>query len=297
VAATIPVGVMPAGIAVAGNTAVVANTQSGTLSLIDLAARKEVSTIDLGPGVRPREIALTADGKKAVLDSPTLIGFLIVDLTSKQVTKIETSIWDAMGVGRIAVSGNTAYLTNQLSASVTVVDVAAGKVLRVIPVDPGPRARALNLPKNQLIVLCQGAAMLNVVDLNSSAVVARVATGETVEAPILPPGNWGALPVIDSITPKTAAIGSTFTLTINGRNLAAVKKVVFDQPSRSFRQPQKEDPNIKVTNLQVKPDGTQLTASVQILNQAEEGTRLIRFVMDRGDYYGRPELTLFMVTK
>lgn len=297
VAATIAVGQMPSGIAVVGNTAVVANTHAGTLSVIDLVARQVTSTIDLGVGIRPREIALTGDGKKAVVDSPTLVGFLIVDLAGKQVNKVETSVWDAVGVSRIAINGNTAYLTNQLSASVTVADIAAGKVLKVFPVDPGPRALALNLSRNQLVVLCQGSQTLDIVDLGSYAVVARVATGESVETPVMPPFQWGPMPVLDSIAPQTGAKGSTFTLTITGKNLAPVKRVVFDQLSRSWNQPQKEDTSIKVSNLQVKADGSQVTATVQILKDAEEGARLIRLVLEKGDYYGPARSTLFMVTK
>lgn len=53
-----------------------------------------------------------------------------------------------------------------LPASVTVVDLAEGKVVKTFPVDPGPRALAVGTATNQLLVLCEGTGTLDVVDMH-----------------------------------------------------------------------------------------------------------------------------------
>ncbi|MBI3278927.1 MAG: hypothetical protein HYZ57_03685 [Acidobacteria bacterium] len=108
-----------------------------------------------------------------------------------------------------------------MTASITVVDVPAGKVVKTFAVDPGPRALAVDTGRNQLFVLAEGTGTLDVVDLNSYGVTARINAGDTERQ-----GNW-VLPLITSMTPNTAAAGSTFTLTITGTNLQSVKDLEF----------------------------------------------------------------------
>lgn len=44
-----------------------------------------------------------------------------------------------------------------------------------------------------------------------------------------------------------------------------------------------EDSNLKVSNLNVNPDGTRISATVQILAAAAAGTRQVRLETDRGE--------------
>jgi uncharacterized protein (TIGR03437 family) len=288
VARNVEAGFGPVAISVAGNLAIVANLQGGSVSLIDLTTY-QVTHVTLDPGTRPRDVALTADGKKAVISTPMTNGFLILDVATQKTTKVTTSVFGAMGPGGIAINGNTAYIANQMTSSITVADIASAQVTRTIPVDPGPRDVAVNPARNQLIVLCVGTGVIDVVDLGTGAVTARIDAGLTKHTVV-----W-SLPTVTSISPNKAAAGSNFTLTLNGFNLASVKNLVFE-----FVGPRRldlEDTNIKVTNVQAKADGTQVTANVQILSAAAAGQRFISLVTDQGEMRPPFSMTLFTVTK
>ena len=187
-----------------------------------------------------------------------------------------------------------------MTSSVTVVDLAAGKVLKTFPVDPGPRALAVNAAKNQLLVLAEGTGTLDVVDLNSYARDSGSNAGETERQ-----GTW-VLPLISTVAPNTAAAGAApFTLTITGSNFQEVNGLEFEISGMSGGggmmggggMGSSEDPNIKVSNVQVNSAGTQITATVQILSGAAAGTRQIRLETARGEVMGPMFNSFFSITK
>jgi len=299
---TVTVGLGPSGIAAAPGVAVVANMQAGTISIVSMADYS-VSTVPLPGGARPYEVAVSSSANKALISTPMSNGFLVLDLATKAVTTIDTSVWNAMGPGAIVTNGNTAFIANMMTASVTAVDLAAGKVVKTFPVDPGPRALAVNTAKNQLLVLAEGTGTLDVVDLSSYGITTRVNAADTERQ-----GNW-TLPLVSAMNPNTAAAGSTFSLAITGSHLQAVKDIEFHiagygsgmgggmmggGPSQGMGS---EDTNIKVSNVQAKADGTQVTASVQILSSAVAGTRQIRLETSQGEIMGIMTGWLFTISK
>lgn len=204
-----------------------------------------------------------------------------------------------MGPGAIVTNGNLAFIANQMTASVTVVDIAAATVIKTFPVDPGPRALAIDSARNRLLVLAEGTGTLDVVDLSSYGIIVRLNAADTERQ-----GNW-TLPLISSITPNTAAAGSSFTLAITGSNLQAVKDIEFHiagmgggtmggGPGQGMGS---EDANIRVSSIQVNAGGDQVTASVQILSSAAAGTRQIRLETDQGEVMGMMTNTIFTVTR
>ncbi|MDR3701409.1 MAG: hypothetical protein P4L56_17305 [Candidatus Sulfopaludibacter sp.] len=295
---TVNVGFGPSGIAVSGNTAVVANMQGGSISLIDLTDYT-VATVSLPVGSRPGEVAISAAANKALITNPMGNNAFLLTLDTHQVTQVNLATASGMGPGGVAINGSLAFVADQMAATVSVLDLTAASVLKTFPVDPGPRALAVNAAKNQLLVLCQGTGTLDLVDLGSYAVTGRInATSGTAS------GNW-VLPAVASITPNTAKIGSSFTLTIGGSNLQGVTGLGF----RAFGtgmgggmmggggSTAGDDPNIKVTNFSVNANGTQITASVQILPSATAGTRQIRLGTSHGDMMGPLNSAVFTVTQ
>ncbi len=256
VTSTVNVGFGPGGIAVSGNTAVVANMQAGSISLVNLTDYSVV-TISLPAGSRPGEVAISTAANKALITNPMGNNAFLLTLDTHQLTQVNLAPASGMGPGAVAVNGSLAFVADQMAASVAVLDMNAGSVLKTFPVDPGPRALAVNAGKNQLLVLCQGTGTLDLVDLGSYAVTGRInATSGTAS------GNW-ILPAVASITPNTAKIGSSFTLTISGSNLQGVSSLGF----RAFGSGMGggmmggggstagDDPNIKVTNVSANPPG------------------------------------------
>jgi uncharacterized protein (TIGR03437 family) len=304
VLATVNVGFGPSGIAANGNLAVVANMQAASLSLVRLTDYS-VTTIPLPPGSRPHEVALSAAANKAVITLPMSGGVLLLDLGTQQITPVDLGVLNAIGPGAVAASGSLAYIASQMTASVTVLDLNGGRILSRFSVDPGPRSLALDSTGNRLLVMAQGTGTLDIVDLGSYQITARVNAVETERH-----GNW-TLPLIQSVTPTSAAAGSSFTLTITGANLSAVTNIEFRLASMQNTGASGgmmggggmgqgmggEDDDIKVTNVQVNAAGTEITASVQILSSASAGTLQIRLETDHGDLMGPMAYSLFTVTK
>ena len=294
---TVSVGLGASGIAVAGNIAVVANMQAGSISIVNLT-NYTVSSVALPSGSRPREVAINSGATKAVITTPMSNEFLILDLATKAIIHVATSALNGMGPGAVALNGNTIYVANQMTASVTVADLTSGAVTKTFAVDPGPMALAVNPAKNQLLVLAEGTGMLNVVDLASYGMVNRINAGDTERQ-----GTF-AMPVISSITPNTASVGKTLTLSIVGTGFQGVQNVEFllsgtgmgggmgNGPGNG-----QTDSNIKVSNIQVNTAGTQITASVQILSSASIGTRQVRLQASQATVMGMVNNALFTVTK
>lgn len=294
---SIPVGFGPFGIAAGAGVAVVANMQGGTLSLINLSDYS-VSEVALPAGSRPHEVALAPGLRKAVITTPMSNGFLILNLDSRTLTAVETGVWNAMGPGGVVTHNNLAFIANQMTASITVADLNTATVVRTFPVDPGPRALAVNATTNQLLVLSQATGALALVDLADYRIVERINAVETARQ-----GPW-IIPVIFSINPSSGQAGAPpFTLTITGANLQAVNDIEFHLAGGMMGGgmmgggPGGEDPNIRVSNVLVDAAGTRLTATVQILAAAVSGPRVIRLETDRGEIMGPAFYAVFTVVR
>jgi hypothetical protein len=207
-----------------------------------------------------------------------------------------------MGPGAVAINGNSVYIANQMTAGVTVADLVSGAVVKTFPVDPGPMAVAVNPAKNQLLVLAEGTGTLDVVDLASYGVISRIDAGSTERQ-----GQF-SMSLVASITPASAAAGSSFALTIAGSGFQGVQGIEFLLTGTGAGGGMmggggmgngmgQDDPNIKISNVQVNSASTQITASIQILAAATTGTRQVRLETTNGEFMGMATGTSFTVTK
>jgi YVTN family beta-propeller protein len=140
ITATIPVGSGPHEAAVSPNgaLALVSNfgpaTAAGvTVTLIDIAAGAEVRTIALGRHRRPDGIVWLADGKRALVAAASDSAVLVVDAERGVIAEIPTG---QSGSHLLALSsdGAHAYVTNIGSSSVTMLDLAARRAVKSIPI-------------------------------------------------------------------------------------------------------------------------------------------------------------------
>lgn len=298
VSRTVKVGFGPSGIAVAGNIAVVANMQGGSISIINLTDYS-VRNISLPAGSRPHEVAISTTINTALITDPMSNSAFILSLDTQQLKQVDLRAGSGMGPGGVVINGTLAFVAEQMAASVAVVDLNSGSVVTTFPVDPGPRSLALNAANQQLLVLCQGTGTLDLVDLGTYGLTGRInATSGSTS------GSWH-MPVIASIAPNTAAIGSSFTLTINGSNFGGTTGVEFLVGGSGMGGGMMgggmgttgNDPNIQVANIGVNAAGTQITASVQILSTAIVGPRQIRLGTGHGSMMGQINSVLFSVTE
>ena len=304
--APIPVGSGPKGVAVdAGKMlAYVTNENSGTISVIDVAAMKFVSPIMLGANIRPAAIALIPGSNLAVVTVPSSNQngeALLLDVHTGDFTRISVNPDSSGGSSDIAVNGTTVYFADQTGGSVSVVPISLATSqpsapASMIKVDLGARALAIDTKDNFLLVSDEGSGDIVLVDLASGKVAGRI---DGVRSDM--EGDDGGddhsdhdraknLPVISSVAPAAVKATSTFTLTINGSNLAGARDVIFVNPANLHGKGKgKGDSPISARDsafvagsISVNSTGTQLTATIQV-NAAAVGARVVIVETPNGD--------------
>ena len=322
---TIAVGHGPAAVAADTNSkAYVVNEADGTLSIVDLAALAVTKTLPLGAATRGEGISIIPGAGIAFVTVPAagpdgLV--LVVNLTSGAITSFNANPDRSGGSTAVAYNASKLYLANQTGASVSIVPVnpATGAMTGAavtVKVDLGARALAIDTKDNLLVVSNEGSGTLVLVDLNTDKVTARIDAVQTSSAE----GDTGGddhsdrqaaknVPIVSKLSPSSAKAGSTFTLTITGKNLTGATSVIFllldkngngngEGEGHGKLKSSQPDTAITTTNIKVSTDGTQVTASVTIAASAQTGTRGVRVTTPNGESVeaGNPAGLSFNVT-
>src|ERR1035437_2166584 len=144
-AATVPVGANPFGLAIDGTAsfAYVSNTGGNSVTVVDLTSNQPVGTIALSAGSQPRGIAVTPDGKKVYVANQATGTLSVIDAVLRTVTG---SITVGSQPNRMAMSpnGQELYVSNSGSGTVSVIDVLTDSVSTTIAGVANTRAVAVN---------------------------------------------------------------------------------------------------------------------------------------------------------
>ena len=186
--ATIPTGAGPHEVAVSpnGKIAVIANYGSqqapgSSLTVIDVAGKKTLKTIDLGEYRRPHgiewlrgnEIVVTAEGNKALL---------IVDIDSGKVAAAVTTDQNVSHMVVLARRSNKAFVANIGSGSVTVIDLKTRKKISDLATGAGAEGIDISPDEKEVWVTNRAANTVSVIDVNTLKIVATL---ESKDFPIL----------------------------------------------------------------------------------------------------------------
>lgn len=178
--ATIPTGAGPHEVAVSrnGKLAVVANygtqqTPGSSLTVIDVAGKKSLKTIDLGEYRRPHgiewlrgnEIVVTAEGNKTLL---------IVDIESGKVAAAVTTDQNVSHMVVLARRSNKAFVANIGSGSVTVIDLKENKKITDIPTGAGAEGIDISPDEKEVWVTNRAANTVSVIDVNTLKILATL---------------------------------------------------------------------------------------------------------------------------
>lgn len=155
VVATTSVGSAPYGVAVdrTGMRAYVANYFSGDLSVLDGNTGALLRNVNLGAGLRPVGVAVTADGRKVLvaIQFPAALRQLAVyDVVADALSTVTVGN-SPTGVATHP-SASLAYVTNQLSNSVSVVDTESLAVVGTLSGFSQPFGVAVNAAGTRLYV-------------------------------------------------------------------------------------------------------------------------------------------------
>jgi YVTN family beta-propeller protein len=139
-----------------------------TLDVIDLASRKRVATIDFGAPERPHCPLFGPDGRL----------YVTAELSSsiKVVDPKTLAVVDTIPTGQpeshmlaLTRDGRRAYTSNVGVGTVSAIDLAARKVVAVIPVSPRAQRLALSVDDRRLFTADQTAPRLAVIDTTTNA--------------------------------------------------------------------------------------------------------------------------------
>jgi YVTN family beta-propeller protein len=204
----IPVGIGPDGIAISpdGTRAYVSNSASHTISVIDTATNKVLTTIPVGNG--PRWVAVSPDGTRAYVCSYDRGSVAVIDTTSNRVmTNISCGTY-TRGIA-FNPDGTRAYVSNFGSHTISVIDTATDQVLTNIPTGNSPYGVAVSPDGNRVYVSNWVSNTVSVIDSTTDRVLTSIPIGtKPTGIAINPDGtrvyasNWtsNTVSVIDTAT-------------------------------------------------------------------------------------------------
>jgi len=167
-----------------GRSVYVANSGSGTVSVIATASNTVVDTIPVGTS--PSGIAITPDGTHAyVVDSNVGLSgtsnVFVIDIATN--TVVDTIPVGALPIGiAITPDGTHAYVANAGDDTIGVIEITTNTVVDTIPLGVGPVGVAITPDGTQVYVVCVADALaqtqaVSVIATASNTVVSSIPVG------------------------------------------------------------------------------------------------------------------------
>lgn len=196
VVATLPTGVGPHEVAISpdGKRALVADygaqVPGSSLTLIDLVAPKVEKTIALGEYRRPHGIQFLADGKRALVTVEVNQALIVVDVEKGVVTAAMSTNANLSHMVAATPDGSRAFVANIGSGSISVIDVATGKLVKVVPTGAGAEGIDVSPDGQRVWVTNRAADTVSVVDAGTLEVVATLPSAQfPIRAKATPDGK------------------------------------------------------------------------------------------------------------
>lgn len=119
-------------------------TPGHTLTVFDPFARHVTATIDLSPHTRPHGIAFLDQRSTVLVTSETSKALLMVDVRSRKVTRVIPTEAETSHMLALTPDHARVFTANMRSNSVSAIDLASGKVVKVIETGNQPEAIAVS---------------------------------------------------------------------------------------------------------------------------------------------------------
>lgn len=174
-----------------------ADTLHNTVSVIDTATRRTTKVLD-AMGTGPRFIAVTPDGRKALVAHFGTVTFNNLSVPDNTVAVIDTStdaVTATVTVGRapfaIAVTPNNAkaYVANSADDTVSVIALGNDTVTATLNVGTQPVAIAITRDGGRAFVANRGSDNVTVIDVATDQVTGTLAVGDAPTALALHPDD------------------------------------------------------------------------------------------------------------
>ncbi len=196
-AVTLPTGAGPHEVAVSpdGRTAVICNygSQAGpgsTLTVIDVAARKVVRTVDLKEYRRPHGIAWLRGNEVAVTTEGTK-NLLIVDVAAGNVTAAIDTDQNGSHMVALAPAHDRAFVANIGSGTVTVIDLKEKRRIANIASGQGTEGIDISPDQREVWATNRDGNTVSVIDVASLKIVATLESKSVpIRAKFTPDGKY-----------------------------------------------------------------------------------------------------------
>ena len=165
-------------------TLLVLNKSDNTVSLIDLSTRKTVATVPTGVG--PHEVAVSPDGKTAVIanygaQTPGS-SLTIVDVPGKKVIKTIDLGEYRRPHGIVWLKGNHVVVTAEGNKALLVVDINAGRISNAVVTNQNVSHMVAVSPRHgRAFVANIGSGSVTVIDLKANERITDIQTGAGAE--------------------------------------------------------------------------------------------------------------------
>ena len=151
-----------------GKKLAVANTDNGTVTLVDLAKNEVVR--EMKAGKKPEGVTWIGDGARIAVTLYHEKQVVIIDTETGAIVKTIATPAEPYGIVSDK-AGKLAYVTHEYPGLVTEIDLDAGKVLREIPAGSMVRGIALAPDAKRVYVSEFYTGVLNAIDLASGKIV------------------------------------------------------------------------------------------------------------------------------
>lgn len=178
VVGVLPTGRGPEGLALDARPSRVYLALSGEdqVAVVDVGTGDEVLRFPLRPGDRPREVALSADGRTLVVTNPGSSSVAFLDASSgMELGRIDTG--QAPGPLLLDRGGQRGYVLNQVSLTLTAFDVRSRTVTATASTEAQPVRAGLNRAGTRLYVAHAASPNVAVLSLPTLAPAGRLVVG------------------------------------------------------------------------------------------------------------------------
>lgn len=159
-----------------------------TITIVDVAARSTVGTIDLAPHTRPHGLSVTSDGSVWVTTEGSA-HVLKLDPTTRTIV-MEAETGQRVTHMVVAAGRDRVYTANIGSGTVTAVDATTGEVIGQIRTGAGAEGLALAPDGDHVYVTNRSAGTLSRIEVSSSTVIATLEVGDfPIRVEVMPDGR------------------------------------------------------------------------------------------------------------
>jgi YVTN family beta-propeller protein len=174
-----------------GRTAFVSNYGAGdSVSVIDVAARRELRKIDLGPGRDPHGLRVSRDGTRLYVTAEGERAVLEIDVATEKVLRTFKTGQEVSHMVALAPDGGRLYTANIRNGTVTVLDLDRGVVVAQIAAGPGCEGIDVTPDGGTIWTANKYADTVSVIDAKTLTVAARLPRpGRPIRVKITPDGR------------------------------------------------------------------------------------------------------------